>query len=82
MFRFVNALWFPKLNSVDGHGQVALIGRVVPIKDVRIQVKTDTDAKAVTTATGQEARFERDGEWLRVNLVCLQEYDVVLVDLV
>ena len=54
---------------------------IVPVKDVKVHVKTDASVEAIATATGQEAQYEQDGGWLHIRLAGLQEYEAVLVDL-
>ena len=59
----------------------SVIRYVVPIKDAVFRVRTSASASGVTTVTGGQLRYEQQGEWLRVNLETLNEYEIVMVDL-
>jgi hypothetical protein len=60
----------------------SVIRYVVPLPDVEIRVRTDAPVRSVTAATGQPAPYEVRDQWLAVRLPKINEYEVLMVDLI
>jgi len=67
--------------STNQVGRNAVIRHVVPVKEVELQVKIPAPVKKLVTTSGREANYESDGEWLRIRLAEVDEYEVLLIDL-
>jgi len=60
----------------------SVIRYVVPLPDIGIRVKTDAPVHSVTAVTGQPVRYEVHDQWLDVRLPKINEYEILLVDLI
>ena len=60
----------------------SVIRYVVPLPDIEIRVKTDVPVRSVTAVTGQPVRYEVHDQWLNVRLPKINEYEILMVDLI
>ena len=61
---------------------ISVIRYVVPPPDIEIRVKTDVAVSSVTGVTGRPVRYEVHDQWLTVRLPKINEYEVLMVDLI
>jgi hypothetical protein len=60
----------------------SVIRYVVPLRDIEIRVRTDVPVRSVTAVTGQPVRYEVRDLWLTVRLPKINEYEILMVDLI
>jgi hypothetical protein len=59
-----------------------VIRYVVPLPDIEIRVRRDAPVRSVTAVTGQPAPYEVRDQWLTVRLPKINEYEILMVDLI
>lgn len=60
----------------------SVIRYVVPLQDIEIRIKTELPVRSVSALTGQPVPYKVLDHWLTVCLSKINEYEVLLVDLI
>ncbi len=68
--------------TTNNFQNTSVIRYVVALPDIEIRVKTDVPVRSVTAVTGQPAPYEVRDQWLTVRLPKINEYEVLMVDLI
>lgn len=68
--------------TTNAFDNTRVIRYVVPLPDIEIRVRADAPVRSVTAVTGQPVRHEVREHWLTVRLPRVNEYEILMVDLI
>jgi hypothetical protein len=68
--------------TTNAFDNTRVIRYVVPLPDIEVRVRTVAPVRSVTAVTGQLAPYEVHDQWLTVRLPKINEYEILMVDLI